>query len=57
MSDEHRESRPEQAAIKEHEKVDAESVVEGVQDLFEPDNDQVPPASPDEPPPDAADRT
>jgi hypothetical protein len=53
MSDERDQPDSRQAAIEEHDKVDAESIVEGVEELFEPDNDQIPPASPDEPPPDA----
>ena len=53
MSDEPDQPRSRQAAIEEHETIAAESIVEGVEELFEPDNDQIPPASPDEPPPDA----
>jgi hypothetical protein len=56
MSDAHDEPEqhepgPENEAIREHEKVDAETALEDVKDLFEPDNDQIPPPSPDAPPP------
>jgi anti-anti-sigma factor len=51
MSDAQHEPRPESEAIREHEDIDAETVVEDVKELFEPDNDQIPPPSPDAPPP------
>jgi len=50
MSDAHDESRPDEA-IKENEDIDAESTVEGIKELFEPDNEQIPPPTPDSPPP------
>jgi hypothetical protein len=39
-------------AIEEHEDLDAETIFEDAKELFEKDNDQVPPAQPDAPPPD-----
>jgi hypothetical protein len=34
-------------AIEAHEDLDAETILEDAKDLFEPDNDMVPPAQPD----------
>jgi hypothetical protein len=39
-------------AIEEHEDLDADTVVEDAEELFEPDNTAVPPPQPDAPPPD-----
>jgi hypothetical protein len=36
--------------IEEHEDLDAETVVEDAEELFEPDNEMVPPPQPDAPP-------
>ena len=38
-------------AIEEHEDLDAETIAEDVEELFEPDNTEVPPPQPDAPPP------
>ena len=43
--------QPEQDAIEEHEDLDAQTIVDDVEELFEPDNTQVPPPQPDAPPP------
>ena len=44
-----RDSRDE--SIEEHEGVDAETVFEDVEELFSPDNTEIPPPNPDDPPP------
>jgi hypothetical protein len=41
----------ESSAIHEHDDLDPETIAEDVEDLFRPDNTQVPPPSPDAPPP------
>ena len=57
MSDpQHRQPGPDDTsrdeAIREHEHLDAETVIDDIGELFEPDNDeQIPPPSPDTPPP------
>jgi hypothetical protein len=37
-------------AIEEHEDLDAETIFEDAKELFEKDNDEVPPPQPDAPP-------
>jgi hypothetical protein len=39
-------------AIEDHEDLDVDTVVEDAEELFAPDNKQVPPPQPDAPPPD-----
>jgi hypothetical protein len=39
-------------SIQKHERLDAETVVDDVAELFRPDNTQIPPPNPDSPPPD-----
>ena len=38
--------------IEDHEDLDVDTVVEDAEELFEPDNKEVPPPQPDAPPPD-----
>ena len=38
-------------SIEEHEGVDAETLFEDVEELFAPDNTEIPPPNPDDPPP------
>jgi hypothetical protein len=40
-----------QEEIEEHEHLDAETVIEDAEELFAPDNPEVPPPQPDAPPP------
>jgi len=51
MSDATHEPRRDDESIEENEDIDPESTVEGIKQLFAPDNDQIPPPSPDSPPP------
>ena len=45
-------TRREDEAIEAHEGLDTETLVDDALALFSPDNDQIPPPSPDAPPPD-----
>ena len=45
-------TRRDAEAMKEHEDLDVETLVDDAVELFAPDNDQIPPPSPDAPPPD-----
>ena len=40
----------ESEAVQKHEHLDPETIVEDVEDLFEPDNHTIPPLNPDTPP-------
>jgi len=51
MSDAPGDPEADEKAIEEHEHVDAETAVDDIEQLFTPDNDQIPPPSPDAPPP------
>jgi len=52
MSDAADDSGRQREAIRKHEGLDAETIVEDAEQLFAPDNkDQKPPPSPDTPPP------
>ena len=44
-------TRRDAEAIKEHDDLDVETLVDDAAELFAPDNDQIPPPSPDAPPP------
>jgi hypothetical protein len=44
--------RDAEAMMKEHEDLDVETLVDDAAEFFAPDNDQIPPPSPDAPPPD-----
>jgi hypothetical protein len=52
MSDspEHAVDREQRERIDEHEDLDAETILEDAEELFEPDNPIVPPPQPDAPP-------
>jgi hypothetical protein len=51
VTDANRDPEHKTEAIKEHEGVDAETVLEDVEELFAPDNTEIPPPNPDQPPP------
>jgi len=51
MNDPNHKSESPADAIEEHERLDAETVVNDVRELFKPDNTQIPPPNPDAPPP------
>jgi hypothetical protein len=50
MTERSQEVEAEQQATADHEGVDAATVLEDIGDLFEPDNSELPPPSPDAPP-------